>query len=380
MVLRCADGSPLAGGTSIDVQTLGLEATAKSAELQSGSADGTIVSPPRSPRDQRKSLGRNGVSPRTQAQFRLEHSLPACPIQVSGSFLPALMSPEEAEHRAKVVARLSTGEAVHRRQRESTDFRIRHLRSRSLSPSVRTGSRTVSPQGRLAAEAARRAERAAQSQSPTVELTVDERATLAAIKRLSDETAAMELASEAMRHQLAVEAEIKQARDAPKVRTVSSKQFGARLAALQTARLQEHELPEALRQGDARLSWPRRSPNQQDCIGAISRAERSVRLQQWRSQLMGTPPKTMADARQEKLDAALAAIPAALQRHDQKKMEAAASVGAGAARRGRGVGAASSADGEQSDMQRDYTSMDWLHMIGRARLRSPERRRVQRYS
>jgi hypothetical protein len=185
-----ADGSPLAGAKTIAVETRGIEATSRRATLQVASPDGSI-SPPRSPRPSAAgAVAGRGLSP-----------------SPSGSFLPTLLSPKVVEHRASVDARLSSGEAVHRRQRESTDFRIRNLRSRSLSPE-RRGTRGVSPQGRLAAEVARRAAQDALNREPSVALTGDERATQAAIKRLADETVAMELASEAMKQRLAVEAEI----------------------------------------------------------------------------------------------------------------------------------------------------------------------------
>lgn len=351
MLLRRLDGAPLAGGISLDIQTHGLEATAKRAARQAASPDGS-VSPPRSPK--RSSPERSDGASAT-----------------SGSFLPTVMSPQAAEHQATVAARLSCGETVRRRQRESTEARIRHMRSRSLSP--RRPVRTVSPQGRLAREVAQRAEEEALRRSHEVVLTPEERATQAAIKRLSDKTAAMELASEAMRHQLAVAAEIIRARDMPKTHTVSSEHFESRVAALQAARLAADELPEALRPADSRLSWPRRSPSPQDCIAAIDRGERSARLQQWRSQLLGTPPESTVDERAVRVEAALAAIPVELRRRDQKLKSNTAAVRADVARR-RGGGAVSVADA--TSVQRDYISMDWLNMVGRARLVSPERRGV----
>ena len=262
VVLRRADGSPLAGGSSIDIGTYGLDATARRARRQAASPDGSI-SPPRSPNRGKRSVG----SP--------EHSSAVGVSATSGSFLPRVISPEVAEHRAKVAARLSSGEAVHRRQRESTKFRVRSLRSRSLSP-VRT-RRTVSPQGPLAREVAQRAEQEALRRSQVVVLSADERATQAAIKRLGDETTAMELASEAMKHQLAVEAEIIRARDTPKTKIVSSEHFGLRVAALHATRLEESELPDVVRPADARLSWPRRSPSPQDCIRAIGGSVNGLR-------------------------------------------------------------------------------------------------------
>ncbi len=359
VVLRRADGSPLAGGSSIDIGTYGLDATARRARRQAASPDGSII-PLRSPNRGKWSVG----SP--------ERSSAAGVSATSGSFLPRVMSPEAAEHRAKVAARLSSGEAVHRRQRESTEFRVRSLRSRSLSP-VRTG-RTVSPQGRLAREVARRAKQEALRRSQLVVLSADERATEAAIKRLADETTAMELASEAMKHQLAVEAEIIRTRDMPKTQTVSSEHFGSRVAALHAARLEESELPDVLRPADARLSWPRRSPSPQDCIRAIDRGQRSARLQQWRSQLLGTPPESPVDGRQLNVEAALASIPVALQRHDQKleSRKAAAGAFSDGARR-RGASQPSVTDSATNGARRDYTSMDWLDTVGRARLVSPRR-------
>jgi hypothetical protein len=354
-----ADGSPLAGAQTIAVETRGIEATSRRATLQVASPDGSI-SPPRSPRPSAAgAVAGRGLSP-----------------SPSGSFLPTLLSPKVVEHRASVDARLSSGEAVHRRQRESTDFRIRNLRSRSLSPE-RRGTRGVSPQGRLAAEVARRAAQDALNREPSVALTGDERATQAAIKRLADETVAMELASEAMKQRLAVEAEIIKAKAAPKVYAVSSAHFNARVAALQAERLGEHDLPEALRTDDARFSWPRRSPQPQaDCTEAIDRAERSVRLHQWRSQLLGTPPRP--DSREEALATALAAIPAALQRRDprpQRPAAAAAAAAAAVASAGGGGGGGGGGDAAvRIAAERDYTSMDWLDTLGRARLRSPRRR------
>jgi hypothetical protein len=360
MVLLRADGSLLAGGSSIDIGTHGLDATARRAARQSGSPADSI-SPPRSPDI------RGGSPERQRGSVGVSAT--------SGSFLPRVMSPEAAEHRAKVAARLSSGEAVHRRQKETMEFRVRSLRSRSLSP-VRTG-RTVSPQGRLAREVARRAEQEAVRRSQVVVLSADERATQAAIERLADKTTAMELASEAMKHQLAVEAEIIRARDVPKTHAVSSDQFGLRVAALHAARLEESELPDALWSAGARLSWPRRSPSPQDCIGAIDRGQRSARLQQWRSQLLGTPPESPVDERQVKNEAALASIPVALQRHDQKLESDKAAAGAfsDGARRRR-ASPFSAADGAT----RDYTSMDWLDTVGRARLVSPRRSGARTHS
>ena len=345
VLLRRLDGAPLAGGISLDIQTHGLEVTAKRAARQAASPDGS-VSPPRSPK--RSSPER---SDGTSASF----------------FLPTVMSPQVAEHQATVATRLSSGENVRRRQRESTAARIRHMRSRSLSP--RRPGQTVSPQGRLAREVARRAEEEALRRSQEVVLSPEERATQAAIKRLSDKTAAMELASEAMRHQLAVAAEIMKARDAPKTHTVSSEHFQSRVAALQAARLAADEVPEALQPADARLSWPRRSPSPQDCISAIDRGERSARLQQWRSQLLRTPLESTVDERAIRLEAALAAIPVELRRRDQKLKSDTA-----VARTTREGGAFSVADA--TGAQRDYIAMDWLNLVGKARLVSPERRGV----
>ena len=404
MLLR-NDGKAWSGAKTLAVDTATLNLSSKRATLQVSSPDGSIVSPRRgSPRfADATAAGVSFGSPRSVSPS----------AAVSGSFLPKLASSQNVEHMAAVDIRLSTGQSVHRRQRESDDFRIRNERSRqtSVSPHKGKGRRSVSPVGRLQRELARRAAEEAANRPPSVHLTGDQRATDAAIRRLADETLAMELESEAMRTRLAVEAEIRRKAAEPKTYKVEADGFATRMAALQAARLEESELPDQLQVKEHRcdshhflltfrslsahflptfcsfcsrlapnmpeISWPRRTPKPvEDCTEAIERAEGLARLQKWKTQLMGdAPPVEKAEGEgSEELQAALAAIPAALQRREP-------ALAGGKGRSSPPVdrsspGGRGSSPGRRGDPKDpDYTTMDWLDTLGRARCRSPSPRR-----
>ena len=363
MLLR-NDGKPWSGAKTLAVDTATLNLSSKRATQQVGSPDGSVVSPRRGSPRFAATAGSSGFSPRSVA-----------PSAVSGSFLPKLASPAIVEHMAAVDARLSTGQSVHRRQRESDDFRIRNQRSSSGTLSPGKGRR--SPMGKLQREVRRRAAEDAANRPPPARLTAEQRSTDKAIAHLADETTAMELASEAMRTRIDVEAEIMRKAAEPKSYAEEADGFATHMAAVQAAPLEESELPDGLQVKEH--SWPRRTPKPvEDCTEAIERAEGLARLQKWQVQLMGEPPDTAVEREKGRgegeLEAALAAIPAALRRREP------AAAGKGGPK-GRSSPALdrSSPDGRGSSPGRckdpDYTTMDWLNTLGRAKLRSPSPRR-----